>query len=146
MRPKRLRRRRSDRGSAVVEFTLFAVVAIVPLAWAGLALQQLAAVHQACESAAGESLRAFLSAASESQAHRRAELAAELALADRPGVQAFAVRTTCAAARCLQPGASVRVEVSVRAELPQIPVLGLTPGLTTSAVQYGVVDAFVAPR
>ncbi len=40
----------------------------------------------------------------------------------------------------------MRVEVSVQAELPQIPVLGLTPGLTTSAVQYGVVDAFVAPR
>lgn len=136
----------SDAGSAVVEFVLFTIVAIVPLAWAGLALQQLAAVHQATEAAAGESLRAFLTGASEPEARRRAELAATLALAERPGVQQVDLRVACGAARCLQPGASVRVELSVRAELPQIPVLGLTPSLTADAAQYGVVDAFVAPR
>jgi hypothetical protein len=144
--PRQRRARSGDAGSAVVEFVLFTIVAIVPLAWAGLALQQLAAVHQAAEAAAGESLRAFLTSASEPEAHRRAELAANLALAERPGVQQIELRVACRAARCLQPGASVRVELSVRAELPQIPVLGVTPSLTADAAQYGVVDAYVAPR
>lgn len=146
MSPRRRRAQGSDAGSAVVEFVLFAIVAIVPLAWAGLALQQLSAVHQAAEAAAGESLRAFLTSASEREAHRRAELAANLALAERPGVQHVDLRVACGAARCLQPGASVRVELSVRAELPEIPVLGVTPSLTADAAQYGVVDAYVAPR
>lgn len=146
MSPRRRRSQGSDAGSAVVEFVLFTIVAIVPLAWAGLALQQLSAVHQAAEAAAGESLRAFLTSASEREAHRRAELAANLALAERPGVQHVDLRVACGAARCLQPGASVRVELSVRAELPEIPVLGVTPSLTADAAQYGVVDAYVAPR
>jgi hypothetical protein len=144
--PHRCGARSSDAGSAVVEFVLFTVVAIVPLAWAGLALQQLSAVHQAAEAAAGESLRAFLTSPSEPEAHRRAELAANLALAERPGVQQVDLQVACGAARCLQPGASVRIELAVRAELPQIPVLGVTPSLTAEAAQYGVVDAYVAPR
>jgi hypothetical protein len=146
MRPPGRHRRRADAGSAVVEFVLFTIVAIVPLAWAGLALQQLAAIHQATEAAAGESLRAFLTGATEQDARRRADLAADLALADRAGVRSIDLRVSCGAARCLHPGASVRVDLSVRAELPQIPVLGLTPALTADAVQYGVVDAYVAPR
>ena len=138
--------RLGERGSAVVEFALFTVLAIVPLVWAALSLQQLAAVHQAAHSAAGESLRAFLTAPSEQVGRSRAAVAAQLWLADRPGVRALDVHVTCAAERCLQPGASVRVDLSVRAELPAIPVLGLTPTLSADAVQYGVVDAFVAPR
>jgi hypothetical protein len=142
----RTARARNDQGSAVVEFALLTIVAIVPLAWAGLALQQLAAVHQATQTAAGESLRAFLTADSEPSGRRQAELAAALALTERPGVRSYDVVVGCGSTRCLQPGTTVRVGVTVRAELPQIPVLGLTPSLTAQAEQYGVVDAFAAAR
>ncbi len=138
--------RTGDGGSAIVEFVLFAVVAIVPLAWAALALQQLVAVHQATQVAAGESLRAFLSAPSEAAGHERAQVAAQLALSGFPGVQRFAVHLECGADPCLQPGASVRSNVSVAAELPQIPILGVVPSLSARAEQYGVVDAFAAAR
>ncbi len=135
-----------DRGSAVVEFVLFAVVAIVPLAWCALALQQLAAVHQAAHSAAGESLRAFLTAPSEGTARQRADLAAQLALADHAAVKVYDLQVSCAAARCLEPGAAVSVRLRVQAELPQIPVVGVTPSVDLFADQHGAVDAFVAVR
>lgn len=144
--PGRIGRAGGERGSAVVEFALLAVVAIVPLAWAGLALQQLAAVHQATHAAAGEALRAFLTADSGPSGVRRAELAAALAMAERPGVRSVDVAVGCGRPRCLQPGTTVRVQVTVRAQLPQIPVLGVTPSLTAEAEQYGVVDAFAAAR
>lgn len=137
---------RGQRGSAVVEFTLFAVVAIVPLAWAALSLQQLVAVQQAVHTAAAESLRAYLTAPSLAQAGQRAEVAAGLALADLPAVADFYVDVTCGRARCLAPGTAVRVEVVAHAQLPQIPVLGLRPAMRATAEQYGVVDAFIAPR
>lgn len=142
----RIRRAGNERGSAVVEFALLAVVAVVPLAWAGLALQQLAAVHQATHAAAGEALRAFLTADTAASGVRRAELAAALVMTERPGVRTFDVDVGCGVPRCLQPGTTVRVQLAVRAELPQIPVLGLTPALTAEAEQYGVVDAFAAAR
>ena len=137
---------RGDRGSAVVEFVLFAVVAIVPLAWVALSLQQLVAVHHATQAAAGESLRAFLTAHSQRSASDRADVAAGLVLADHPAVTGYDVQVACGAPRCLQPGAAVRVVVTVQASLPAVPVLGIRPRLATQAQQYGVVDAFVAAR
>lgn len=137
---------RSESGSAVVEFVLFSIVALIPLAWAALALQQVVAVHQATQAAAGESLRAFLTAASEAEAYHRADAAAGLSLEARSAVTGFGVEVACGSPPCLRAGSSVRVTVSARAELPPIPVLGVAPSLTATAEQYGVVDAFVAAR
>jgi len=133
-----------DRGSAMVEFIAFAVVAMVPLAYAALALQQLVGVHAATQAAAGESVRAFLTSHSQPEGMRRADVAAALALEGSPAVTAHEVSVTCAEAGCLKPGAAVRVQVQVQAKLPQIPVLGIVPSLTTTAEQYGVVDAYAA--
>ncbi len=138
--------RRRDEGSAVVEFTVFAIVALIPLAWAALSLQHLIAGHSATQTAAGEALRAFMSAPSEEQARARAQVAAELALGETAGMQLVRVEVACAAHPCLQPGAEVRVAVEVSAQLPAIPVLGVTPEMAVRAQQYGVVDAYVAPR
>lgn len=139
-------RRWGQRGSAVVEFTLFAVVAIVPLSWAALSLQQLVAVQQAAQGAAAESLRAYLTAPSQALAEPRADVAAGLVLAELPAVADFDVEVSCGQSRCLTPGTAVRVQVVALAELPQIPVLGLRPAMRATAQQYGVVDAYVAPR
>jgi hypothetical protein len=137
---------RGDRGSAVVEFTVFAIVAIVPLAWVALALQQLVAVHHAVQTAAGESLRAYLTASSQPAGQQRADVAAGLILSEHPAVMDYQVSVTCDSPRCLSPGATVRVTVAAHTELPQIPVLGLVPTLDSTAEQYGVVDAYLAPR
>lgn len=137
---------RRDAGNAIVEFVLFTVVAVIPLAWAALALQQFSALHADVERAAAESLRAFLTASSEGDARHRADLAADLILSERPGVQDLEVRVACDSARCLDPGAAIRVAVSVRAELPRIPILGLTPSMDAQGVQYGVVDAYAVAR
>lgn len=139
-------KRRDDHGSAVVEFTLFAIVAIIPLAWVAMALQQLVAVQSATDSAAAESLRAYLTAPSQRVAAQRADVAAGLVLLEQPAVEAYDVAVTCDRSRCLTPGAAVRVQVTAAVELPQIPVLGLRPSLRASAEQYGVVDAYAVPR
>lgn len=137
---------RDERGNAVVEFTLFAIVAIIPMAWAAMSLQQLVAVHQTVHTAAAESLRAYLTAPSQEAAGRRADVAAGLLLAEQPSLDGYDVQVTCDKPRCLSPGAAVRVTVTAQAHLPQIPVLGLQPSLHTQAEQYGVVDAYIAPQ
>lgn len=135
-----------DRGSAVVEFTVFAIIAIVPLAWVAMSLQQLVSVQHAANAAAAESLRAYITANSQEAAGRRADVAASLVLAEQPSLRGYDVDVSCDRPRCLTPGAAVRVRVTAQAELAQIPVLGLRPSLRTSAEQYGVVDAYIAPR
>ncbi len=138
--------KRADRGSAVVEFTLFTIVALVPLAWAALSLQQFVVQHAAAQDAAGEALRAFLTAPSEPEGWRRADVAARLAIGESRGVRGVDVAVTCGTSPCLQPGTRVRVQVQVQSQLPAIPVLGVTPAMSTRAEQYGVVDAYVAAR
>ena len=135
---------RSQAGAAVVEFAAFAVIAMLPLAWGALAIQQVASIHQSAQSAAGESLRAVLTGPSESAARHRAEIAAALVLDDATGLTDHSVVVACSGA-CLRPGAIVRVRIDARAELPQIPVLGIVPEMTLRAEQAGVVDAYAAP-
>ena len=136
----------ADRGSLVVEFALMTVALLVPLAWAGLSLQQLSAVQQAAHMAAGEALAAFVRAPDDAAARLRGQAAAELALAPHgAAVRSATVGWSCSMTPCLQPGARVTAIVSVEAEAPTIPLLGIRPAAGLRAEQTGAVDAFAYP-
>lgn len=136
---------RNQAGAAVVEFAALAVVAMLPMAWGALAIQQVASIHQSAQAAAGEALRAVLTAPSESVARHRAAVAAELVLGDETGLTEHSVAVLCSSP-CLRPGSVVRVRIDADARLPQVPVLGIVPQAHLQAEQAGVVDAYAATR
>lgn len=144
----RSRAARDDGGSVVVEVVLLAVVVMVPLAYGVLALFEVQRAAFAVSSAAREAGRAFVTAPSGAAASRRAEAAADLALADHGVPGATRVRVRCAASPCLTPGARVTVVVRARVRLPFVPrIAGAAPAtVAVRARHVVVVDEFVERR
>jgi hypothetical protein len=125
-------RRRSDPGSAVIEFIVVAVGALVPITYLVLAAACVQAAAFASSQAVREAGRAFSTASTEEEGRQRALAAARLAFADHgialpPG----ALRVTCPEGPCLTPGSVVAVDLSWSVALPWLP---------------GSLDADVPPR
>ncbi len=119
-----------DRGSAVLEFVIVAVLLLVPLAYGVMSVMRVQAASLASTQAAREAGRAFVTADSVAEGHARARTAAGLAFADQGfALPADALRVTCASQRCLEPGGSVVVELDWAVDLPWVPT-----GLVSSAV------------
>ena len=131
------------RGSAVIEFVLVAVVALVPLAMAAVGIARVQGLHATTASAAGEAARTFAAADSREVGATRAVLAARVVL-QAEGVDPDDVRVdfVCDRRPCLQPGATVRVTVSSRLPDAALPVPGLHLPLTASASAVGTVDRY----
>jgi Flp pilus assembly protein TadG len=142
----RCRRRRDDRGSAVVEFVTLGVVLMVPLVYLVLAMGRVQAATYAADGSARAAARAFVLAPTDGDARDRARAAVRLGLRD----QGFdepdgSLDLTCSARQCLTPGGQVVATVTVDVVLPGVPgfVDGVIPvHVTVRATQVAVVDEF----
>lgn len=115
-----MRAPKDERGSAVVEFVVLAVVLLVPLVYLVMTLARLEAAAYAVSAAAREAGRAFVTAADSASGRTRAMAAADLAFADQ-GFSGGRVTLRCAEDPCLQPEATVEVVSRVVVPLPLVP-------------------------
>lgn len=140
--------RPADAGSALVEFTVLAVVLLVPLTYLVLAVFAVQRAAYAVTAAAREAGRAYATADTRGSADARAGAAAALALRDHglalpPGAVALACEP---AGGCLTPGSRVRVQVDVAVPLPFVPRLfgGQPPAVRVRGQHVEPVDEWRA--
>lgn len=118
------RRRRDERGSAVVEFSWLAILLMVPLVYVMLAVFDVQRASYGATTATRAAGRAFIivpAGLSEDEARARAFEAARVAMEDQglelsPGQ----LTITCNPA-CLEPGSAVTVRLDTEVRLPLIP-------------------------
>jgi len=137
-----------DQGSAAIEFVAIGVLLLVPLVYFVIAVGRIQAASFAADGSARAAARAFVTAADDSDARRRAAIAVQLGMRD----QGFTdprdgdVMVECSTPNaCLTPGSQVRVRVDVRVGLPGVPrflAKAWSTGITVSAQQVAVVDEF----
>lgn len=117
-------RHRDERGSAVVEFVWLGLLLLVPLVYVLLTVFEAQAAAYGSDAASRSAGRAFVLSPSQDQAYTRAQSAAQVALADH-GISAGQVRLEISCLpdpqRCLTPGSTVRVSVTVQKPLPLVP-------------------------
>lgn len=122
--------REDDRGTAVVEFIVIAVLLLIPLAYGVTSVMRVHAASQATVQAAREAGRAFITADSAGEGRARADSAVHLAFADHGfDVPHEALSIECPAGPCLAPGSSVVVHLDWRVDLPWVPA-----GLATAQI------------
>lgn len=136
--------RRTQEGTALIEFVWLAILLMVPLVYIVLAVFETQRTAYAASAAARAAGRAFLTAPDEGSAPQRASAAARLAFEDQGSEEPFDVRISCRPrpADCLSPGSVVLVRVLTRSDLPLMPaVLGShTPSIrieSEHAAPYG---------
>jgi pimeloyl-ACP methyl ester carboxylesterase len=138
--------RRSDHGSASLEFLSLGVTLLVPVIYLILVLFRLQAASFAAEAAARDAVRALATAPTEDIGRQRAAVAIDLALRDQgfDSPAARSVRLDCPTSGCLTPGAMIAAEV--RIEVPVLWVPGRSdspgPGLSVRASQWALVDPY----
>ena len=112
---------RTDRGTAVVEFTWLCLLLLVPLVYLLLAVMDVQRASYAATAASRAAGRAFVLSPDVATARLRAEAAARVALADQ-GVawNDAALSVSCAPdpEGCLSPGSLVTVDVVVQQAVP----------------------------
>lgn len=133
----RVRRRRSDSGTALVEFVWLAILLLIPLLYVVIAVFAAQQAAFAATTAARSASRAFVTAPDTGSAEARAYEAARLAFADQGMSGGFALRLTCRPepGDCLTPGSAVVAQVRVRAALPLTPLVfgGQAPSIRVEA-------------
>lgn len=114
--------RRRDIGSGTVEFVWLAVLLLVPMVYILIAVFDVQRAAYGVSAASKAAARAFLLAPDVAAAHRGAEQAARLALADQ-GLEGAHISIVCTPqpGDCLTTGSSVRVEVRATQPLPMTP-------------------------
>jgi hypothetical protein len=138
-----------DRGSATVEFVSLGILLMVPLAYLVIVLGRIQAATFAADGSAREAARAFVTAGTEDDGARRAEIAVRLGLRDQGFDEhdgSLALR--CDRTACLTPGAHLVARVEIRVELPGVPgFIGhrLSTNVRVRSEQTAVVDEFRAP-
>lgn len=122
----RLRTRRSERGSALIEFVWLALLLMVPLVYLLLAAFDVQRASYAVSAASRAAGRAFVLSPDQGSAYTRALAAARVALADQ-GIDAdrstLTVGCSPEPARCLSPGSIITVSVTVQQPLPVAPAV-----------------------
>ena len=109
---QRLRRRRRERGSAIVEFVFLGVLVTLPVFYLVVALARLQAGAYAVSAASREAGRTFVTAESSGAAPARARAAAAIAFADQGFTGQGQVAIACSAAPCLTRDAQVRTRAT----------------------------------
>ncbi len=127
----------SDDGTAVLEVIALGIGLLVPLLYAVVSVMTVQAATYAATSAARESARAYVTAATPAQGARRARAATALVLADA-GVAAVAPTVRCRGG-CLVPGS--RVDVAVQVDVP-LPLLPGGPTITVTGRESMPVDRY----
>ena len=143
----RPRRRRGERGSAIVEFVWLAILLLVPLLYVVLAVFDTQRAAYAASAAARSASRAFVTSPDQATGYARAEAAARLAFGDqRLEAGGFTLTISCRPdpQHCLTAGSVVAAEVRSAADLPLAPaVLGSnTPRIAVSAVHRSPYGTF----
>lgn len=117
-------RRRTEGGSALIEFVWLGILLMVPLVYVVLAVFDTQRTAYAASAAARSAGRAFLTAPDLGSAETRAHVAARLSFDDQGANDApFEMLLNCRPTpdACLTPGSSVTVRVITRADLPLMP-------------------------
>ncbi|TDO51460.1 putative Flp pilus-assembly TadE/G-like protein [Kribbella sp. VKM Ac-2527] len=133
-----LPRERSERGSAVVEFSWLALLLLVPLIYVMLGVFDVQRASYGATAATRAAGRAFIivpDGVSEEDARSRAFEAARLAMKDQGlELEPGQLKITCSPA-CLEPGSIVTVELDTEVPLPLIPdaLGGERPAVQVSA-------------
>ncbi len=105
----------------MVEFTLLAVLLLVPLAYIVVAAFTVQKAAFAVTAATRQAGRAFVTAETAGEADGRARVAAELAMRDQGlSLAGSALQISCRG-ECLVPGNTVRVELEYAVALPLVP-------------------------
>lgn len=117
-----MRKRRGDleRGSALVEFVGLATLMIIPVFYLVMVAGRVEGAAFAVQGAAQAAGRAYATAGSDALGRTRAQLAAQLALADDHLDGQAAVRVDCGACS-YAPGSAVSVQVGLLVALPGLP-------------------------
>jgi Flp pilus assembly protein TadG len=136
--------RRSDRGSAIVEFHFLGILLLVPLVYILLAVLDVQRTSYGVTQAAREAGRIYVATGDETAAR----LAARVALRDQ-GVEAGAaeIRLECSTSPCYQPGAEVTVVVGSTVRLPFVPDVlagAVSAQIPVEASHVSVVDRYRA--
>lgn len=121
-----------DSGNAVVEFVGLSVVVLIPLVYLVLTLSVMQAASFAADTVARQAVR--IAATETDESARQARLAALAEAVGRDyGVDLTpqAITLECDRERCTDPGALVRVNVSVSVSLPGLGAFGLDGGIVT---------------
>ena len=117
-------RRRSERGTALVEVTWLSILLLVPLVYVMLAVFDVQRSAFAVDAATRAAGRAYSLAPTDADGAARARAAAEVALEDQGLHLADGhLSLTCEPdpRACLRPGSRVRVRMVVDVRLPLVP-------------------------
>jgi Flp pilus assembly protein TadG len=118
-----VRRRRDDRGTALVEFCWVGLVLFIPLTWIVISVFEVQRGAFAVNGAARAAARAFALAPDDATGTARAEAVAARTLADQGGEGMVAdVRVSCGGlASCHTGTAVITVVIRSRVEMPLLP-------------------------
>lgn len=136
---------RDERGSAVVEFVVLAVLMLIPLIYLVLMMARVQAGSYAVSQAAREAGRAFVTAPSAEAATSRAQAAARIAFLDHSMEDVGRLAVACDGTPCLRPDARVETTASVRVPLPLVPAFArqaIPLSIPVSASHLSTVDRF----
>jgi Flp pilus assembly protein TadG len=136
---------RDERGSAVVEFVVLAVLMLIPLVYLVMTLARLQAGSYAVSQAAREAGRAYVTADAGEDAPRRASAAARIAFLDHSFEAEGRLTIACDGTPCLRPDGRVEATATVRVPLPLVPafVREVVPmSLPVTASHLSTVDRF----
>lgn len=118
----RRRRGTGDRGSASVEFVLFGIGLLVPLAYVLVTIFAVQSAAYGVSSASREAGRAFVQSPVGADPYQRAYTAAWVALQDHDiELAPSQLAISCSATPCLTPGATVEVSIGLEVALPLVP-------------------------
>jgi Flp pilus assembly protein TadG len=137
--------RRDERGSAVVEFVVLAVLMLIPLVYLVMMLARVQAGSYAVSQAAREAGRAYVTASDGELAGARAGAAARIAFLDHAFETSGRLTVVCDGSPCLRPDGRVQTTVTVRVPLPLVPsfVREVVPlSVPVSATHLSTVDRF----
>ncbi len=138
-------RARAERGSAVVEFVVLAVLMLIPLVYLVLTMARLQAGSFAVSQAAREAGRAFVTAPAGESSAARAEMAARIAFLDHSFEDSGRLVIACDGSPCLRPDGRVETTATVAVPLPLVPsfVRDMVPlSVAVSASHLSTVDRF----
>jgi Flp pilus assembly protein TadG len=144
-----------DAGNAVLEFVVLSVFLMVPLIYIIIAVAQVQGSAYGATEATREAGRAFVGAATSSDASRQACTAATLALRNEvatPFDCASHLQVSCVSnpgcTTGLVPGETIRVEIDLTVGLPFLPasVFGHSLGVPVHAVHDEIVDPYRPKR
>jgi hypothetical protein len=133
-----VRRRRDERGTALIEVTWLSILLLVPLLYVVLSVFEVQRSAFAVNAATRAAGRAYTLAPSEGEAAVRARAAAAVAMRDQgldPAQASMALGCRPSPRDCLSPGSAVHVRMVVAVRLPLMPdaLGGNTPSIRGAA-------------